>query len=215
MHFNGDLNTAACPSKGISTPPLTPCGGALTRRPRLRGRNPPQTTCQKPSANPASRLSEHLRSHPWVRSVHRRHLGFRRRAPRPARREGLPLGGRVQHQLEFESTNGKPAFARAATPGPRFRAGHLGAWPGSPHGLPYDSAGGIGAIGTSRKATPGCACQPCGFGPFISRLPVRLREAPLILSWYNFWLFWSVIRTSTYLASCSISVLTRLVWVLN
>ena len=40
----------------------------------------------------------------------------------------FPRGlSRVQHQLEFESTNGKPAFARAATPGPRFRADHLDA----------------------------------------------------------------------------------------
>ena len=43
-HFNRDLNTAARPSKGASTPPLTPCGGPPARRPRLRGRDPPKTS---------------------------------------------------------------------------------------------------------------------------------------------------------------------------
>ena len=68
-----------------------------------------ESPLRRPSVRRHSQFprAEHLRSHPWVRGVHRRHLGSRRRAPRAAQREGLPLGGRapiatpsrVQHQL--------------------------------------------------------------------------------------------------------------------
>ena len=56
LHFNRGLNAAACPSKGTLTPPLTPYGGPMTRRPRLRRRDPPQTTCQNPSGTARGKL---------------------------------------------------------------------------------------------------------------------------------------------------------------
>ena len=66
-----------------------------------------ESPLRRPSVRRHSQFprAEHLRSHPWARGVHRRHLGSKRRAPRAAQREGLPLGGRalapsrVQHQL--------------------------------------------------------------------------------------------------------------------
>ena len=61
-----------------------------------------ESPLRRPSVRRHSQFlrAEHLRSHPWVRGVHRRHLGSRRRAPRPAQREGLPLGGRAPRRVE-------------------------------------------------------------------------------------------------------------------
>ena len=64
---------------------------------------------------------------------------------------------------QFESTNGKLAFARARRRhGLDSEPATSAHDPSSPHGLPYESAGRVAAIGASRKATPGRGCRPCG-----------------------------------------------------
>ena len=66
---------------------------------------------------------------------------------------------------QFESTNGKLAFARARRRhGLDSEPATSAHDPSSPHGLPYESAGRVAAIGASRKATPRRGCRPCRVG---------------------------------------------------
>ena len=63
---------------------------------------------------------------------------------------------------QFESTNGKLAFARARRRhGLDSEPATSAHDPSSPRGLPYESAGRVAAIGASRTATPGRGCRPC------------------------------------------------------